>query len=120
MGENKELKKTAYLLLSLREKFNLTQDEVARKTGISRSTLAGYEAGARNPKYEALRKLADLYGVTVEYLLKGNEDLDEQAEENTDKLILFNAIKGMDDNEARQARAIIEALIRTSKGYVDE
>lgn len=114
MGDNTEYKRTAYMLMTLREKFQLTQDEVSRKTGMSRGTLAGYEAGTRNPKYEALKKLADFYGVTVDYLIKGGDDEPEPEEENVDKQILFQAIKGMSDDEARQARAIIEALMRTS------
>ena len=111
-----EQKTVAYMLLYLREKADLTQDEVSRNTGISRGSLAGYETGARKPKYESLKKLADYYGVTVEYIL-GRDESEQKVEENLDKQILFNTIKGMNDDEARQARAVIEALIRTSGSY---
>ena len=73
-------------------------------------------AQARWGDGNAYLKLADYYGVTVEYIL-GRDESEQKVEENLDKQILFNTIKGMSDDEARQARAVIEALIRTSGSY---
>jgi transcriptional regulator with XRE-family HTH domain len=53
----------------LREKHALTQEELARKLGISRSALSHYETNRREPDYETLSKLADMFLVSVDYLL---------------------------------------------------
>ena len=46
-----------------------TQREVAKETGIPYSTLANYEVGRTQPDLETLGKLADFYGVSVDWLL---------------------------------------------------
>ena len=44
----------------------LTQEETAKKLGISKSTLVNWEKGKVSPKPMALVALADLYGITVD------------------------------------------------------
>lgn len=58
----------------LRLKQNLKQDELAKVTGISLSSISAYERGVRHPKYEQWQKLADYFGVSVPYL-QGLTDL---------------------------------------------
>ena len=53
----------------LREKKGLSQTEAAKKLGIVRTTYSNYEAGNREPDNETLRKLAEFYEVSVDYLL---------------------------------------------------
>lgn len=59
----------------LREKAGLTQDEAAERLGVSRSTIAGYESEEKNrtPRTEVLKKASELFGVSIEYLLLGEE-----------------------------------------------
>lgn len=45
---------------------NRTRDHVASAIGISVSALAMYEVGARVPRDEIKKKLADFYGKTVQ------------------------------------------------------
>ena len=54
---------------SLRIDKNLTQKQVAQHLGISQNTYSQYEIGVLNYPVYALIKLADLYGVSVDYLL---------------------------------------------------
>ena len=55
----------------LRESRNWTQDEVAEKLEVSRPTIAGYESVEKNriPREETLIKIADLFNVSIDYLL---------------------------------------------------
>lgn len=46
----------------------LKQYEAAKKLGISNVTLSQYEKGSRKPDAENLTKLADLYGVSIDWL----------------------------------------------------
>jgi repressor LexA len=52
---------------------NMTQLQVASHLGISRSAYSHYETGFRDPDTDNLIRLADLFGVSVEFLL-GIED----------------------------------------------
>ena len=110
-----ENKTTGQILVELRRRLNLSQEEVADRVGIARGTLAGYESDSRNPKYSSLQKLSDFYGVSIEYIL-GKDDPPEGEDISADKRILLQSIKGMTDDEARQARAINEALRKTAYG----
>jgi len=60
-------------LKQARERKRLTQAEVAAKIGISYGTLSGYERNYRDPDTDTLRKLANLYGVSTDWLLYGVE-----------------------------------------------
>ena len=54
---------------SLRIDRGLTQKQVAQLLGISQNTYSQYEIGVLNYPVDALLKLADLYEVSVDYLL---------------------------------------------------
>lgn len=56
-------------LKNLRIQSKLTQLQVAKRVGVSKSVISSYETTARCPSYEVLAKLAVLYGVTTDYLL---------------------------------------------------
>lgn len=60
-------------LRSLREKHNLTQEQIAKKIGISRGTYAHYEINKRRPDYETLIKITDIFNVSLDFLLTGKE-----------------------------------------------
>lgn len=47
---------------------SMTQDELAAKLHISRSTIGMYESGRRVPKREHMEAIADLYNVDLDYL----------------------------------------------------
>jgi len=59
-------------IVELRKRRGLTQAELARSIGISRSALSLYEIEKREPDIETLGKLSSLFEVPVGYIL-GNE-----------------------------------------------
>lgn len=60
------------VLRNLRIDANLTQDELAQKLGVAKSTISMYENGNRIPNLAQLQKLANFYKVDMNYLT-GNE-----------------------------------------------
>lgn len=59
----------------LREKRGLSQRELARQVNIAPSTLAMYEVGKREPDFEIVARLANFFGVSLDYLLGRTDDL---------------------------------------------
>lgn len=54
----------------LRDKHNLTQEQLAQKAGITYSTLIKIESGVNgNPTLETLRKVADVFGISLDELV---------------------------------------------------
>lgn len=56
-------------ILLLRKEHGLTQAEVGRRINVTYRTYAYYEAGERMIPPGVLCRLADLYGVSVDYIL---------------------------------------------------
>ena len=53
----------------LRKLAGYTQDELANKLGVVKSTISMYETGKRQPDFEKLEEIADLFNVNMDYLL---------------------------------------------------
>lgn len=53
----------------LRQEMGLTQIELANKLKVSQSTLSYWEKGTYDADNESLKKLADLFSCTVDYLI---------------------------------------------------
>ena len=56
-------------LLTLRKNKGSTQKDIADSLGISRQAYANYETGNREPDLNTLKQLADIFDVSVDYLL---------------------------------------------------
>ena len=62
---------------SAREKAGMTQNEVAQALGVNQSSVSFWESGRNQPRAKQMVKLAKLYGVTVDELLR---EEDQNAE----------------------------------------
>lgn len=56
-------------LKSLRKNKEKTQEEVANDLGMQRITYAQYEIDRREADYDTIKKIANYYGVTTDWLL---------------------------------------------------
>ena len=57
----------------LREDMDLRQSDLAKATGIDQRTISNYETGKTVPDAYALIKLADFFGVSIDYLVGRNK-----------------------------------------------
>lgn len=65
-------------LKTLRKSQRLTQQAVADKIGITRATISNYEINRRTPHLKDLQKLAEFYGVGLDFF--GVSTVDETLE----------------------------------------
>ncbi len=70
----------------LRKEHKLTQEELALKVDLRRSTYANYERGIRTPSPELLKKLSNYFEVSIEYLL-GYEDKRTKLDNYINKIV---------------------------------
>ena len=68
-----------------REKHGLTQQECADLFDVKLRAWQTYEQGVSEPKFEVLCKIADLFGVTTDYLLGREPAPDPFADLNLNK-----------------------------------
>lgn len=59
---------------AMREDLDLRQIDVSYATGIDQKTLSNYETGKTKPDSEALIRLADYFGVSIDYLVGRTEE----------------------------------------------
>lgn len=62
-------------LKKIRKEKNLNQQKVAIALNISREALSYYENGKREPTLALLLQMSRYYGVTIEYLITGDETI---------------------------------------------
>ncbi|MBR2999687.1 MAG: helix-turn-helix transcriptional regulator [Oscillospiraceae bacterium] len=53
----------------LRDERGVTDYRVAKETGIGTASLANWKAGRYAPKVEKLKKIADFFGVSLDYFV---------------------------------------------------
>ena len=58
----------------LRDDKKLKDSDVAKATGITKSTFSDWKTGRSKPKQDKLQKIADFFGVTLDYLMNGTYD----------------------------------------------
>lgn len=51
----------------------VTAYQVSKSTGISTGSLSDWKNGRSNPKIDKMQKIAEYFGVSVDYLLTGEE-----------------------------------------------
>lgn len=51
-----------------REKYNYSQNDIAKKINITQQAYANYENGNRLPNIEMLIKIADIYDISLDIL----------------------------------------------------
>jgi len=67
----------------LRIENNLTQQQIADKIGIKQSTYSGYENGTYYPQLDILDKIANVFKVSIDYLVGFAFDAVSTEEEKT-------------------------------------
>lgn len=57
----------------LRDERGLKDADVVRETGVTKSTFSDWKSGRSAPKDGKLKKIADFFGVSLDYLRTGEE-----------------------------------------------
>lgn len=87
-------------LKECRERARFTQKQVAVTLGIAAPSVANWESGKTNPAHENLVRLADLYGVSVDYLLGRAGEQDDKSPDVSDiDFAISGEMKALNDRE---------------------
>ena len=95
-------------LKELRKAKGISLEELGAYIGAAESTISLYENGKRQPDYETLLKLAEYFGVTVDYLLRGGEE--EQLPEEL--VILNRAAKKMSPENQKKLLEMAKLMFK--------
>ena len=115
----------------LRDSKGTKDSDVAKATGITKSAFSDWKNGRSNPKDAKLQKIADLFGVTAEYIRTGkntneyytNNETAQVAQEifeNKELKALFDVQKDMDPDDLKALHSMALALKRKERGDIDD
>ena len=100
-------------LIDSRNLHGYSQKFVAVSIGVAAATVSQWESGAKNPSRESIGKLADLYGVTIDYLL-GRESSENEIKPvgNSDRLdeSLVNLLMDLPQKDVQRVRDFVAGL----------
>ena len=94
----------------LREYRNISQEKLAEKIGISKSAISMYEQGGRIAPMKIQEKIADFFGVSLDYLWGRKIETKGCSSELTKWLEAQLASK--DEEQKRKIRNIISEVIK--------
>ena len=116
----------------LLQKFGVTAYQVSKATGISQSTLSNWKARRNLIRGDKAQKIADYFGVSVDYLMTGEEKEgdkyylnDETAQvaqeifENKELRALFDVQRDMEPEDLKALHQMALALKRKERGGDD-
>lgn len=106
----------------LRESRGLSQGEAAKRMGIARTTYSNYEAGNREPDFDTIKRIANFYDVSVDFLL-GGSDKSYNDEDTTIRLIEEEANRlGLTINDPIFQKLLHDAfdMLRIARGQNNE
>lgn len=69
-----------------REKRNWSQTDLAEKLHVSRQSVSKWETGKNYPSIEVIIDLSDLFGITIDELLRSDEELKEKVIQDSKQL----------------------------------
>ena len=87
----------------LRRNAGMSQQELAQRLKISPSAVGMYEQGRREPSVQLLSNMANLFGVSIDFLVTGKAVTTREQEE-INKFILQRTELGTSQLESRRGR----------------
>lgn len=108
-------------LKKLRNSQGISQVEFAKRFNISTGTIGNWEVGKREPDFETIKRIADYFDVSVDYLLGRTDyphsEKKEPAELTTDSVMyelkkrgLYDKLNAMSDDDRQAVLATLDTL----------
>lgn len=112
-------------LRQLRLNHGLTQEQLGKKIGVSKVSISGYENGNRTPDLATLKKIADVFGVSLDELIAEERALYSSSKADYEKYLYaflekFNEIdkeisKGTSKNKEEEVANKLVKILKSIK-----
>lgn len=104
----------------LREEINMSRSELAQKIGITYYALSKYETNERQPDYDTLKNIANLFDVSTDYLLGRTDIRTPYNKTTTDKEKTPFNIDELSPESQKELEKFIELLKLKDKMEMDK
>lgn len=117
----------------LLQKYGVSTYKVSKETGIAQSVFSSWKTGISKPKQDKIKKIADYFHVSVDYLMTGNEkdggetyylneetkEIAQKVFENKELRMLMDAAQDADPEDIEAVHNMLLALKRKERGNID-
>lgn len=100
-------------LLNLRKQRRWSQPELGKQVGTSGAIIGRYERGEITPSIDVAKKLADAFGVTLDFLAS-DKDVPNILHDQT-MLVRWQEIDTLEPSERDRILSVVDSLIRDAK-----
>ena len=117
----------------LLQKYGITSYKLSKEIGVSQAVLSSWKTGRSVPKQPSMQKIADFFGVSLDYLMTGKEpeekepvltpkderDISKKLNDTLDQLessdgLMFDG-EALDDETKELLKISLENALRTAK-----
>lgn len=99
-------------IIELRKQKGWSQSELAKKIDVSYTQMSRYEIRGVQPPANTLKKLADVFDTTIDFLINGAKDEKAKASlKDTELLQQFKAVEQFTDDDKSVIKKLIDAFI---------
>ena len=105
------------IFLKLLEEKGVSAYKVGKATGIAGSTFTDWKTGRSAPKQDKLQKIADYFGVTLDYLMTGEEQNSPYSDNMADLFVEIS--RSNDVNRIKRLLSYYMDLNEREKDSVD-
>lgn len=77
----------------LLQRNNISTYKVSKDTGISQSVLSAWKTGISTPKQDKMQKIAEYFGVSIDYLMGNETDSNSKIALTEDELKRLQVLK---------------------------
>lgn len=85
----------------LLQKNGVTPYKVAKEAGVTQTALSNWKSGRSTPTTKTLQKIADYFGVTIDYLMNGEDDAEKKLQ-----------LKPRDEKDIKEILSSTEQLLK--------
>lgn len=106
MGKKKEI---GTRIRTMRKSRDMTQEELGKAIGQSASSITMYETGRREPDFETLEALADVFNVPLISLVGDDSVVSNGSLQNEELSLLVQDLSKLTPEQQKQARSLFRA-----------
>ena len=117
----------------LLQKYGVSTYKVSKDTRIAQSVFSAKKNGISTPKQDKIQKIADYFGVSVEFLMTGKEkeggdkyyindetaSIAQEIFDNKELRLLFDVAKDAQPDDLQTVHQMLLALKRKERGDID-
>ena len=107
---------------TMRKSRDMTQDDLGKALGQSASSITMYETGRREPDFETLEALADIFNVPLAYLVSddSSDSSGVSIPQTEEARILAKGIDQLPKEQREQALSVIRAMFVKYADYFEK